>query len=263
MNKNAGYYKGISQDEMYLLSRAGYDGKKIITLEYAAEVYANRIKAKNSLSRLGKKDRLIRIENGKYFIVPFDAPGGKWAPNEFIAVKYWMGDRKYYIGYYTMYNYWGFTDQLPQVIYVLNTGVSCKRKIGVVRYEAVKIKENRYYGIKEINISGETVYISDKERTLVDYIYKPAASFEEMWKVVAGNLGGIDVKKFISYLAQYPEAAVRKRAGYIMEKAGIKKSLIDKLNRTIRKNGSYIPLNPLNKSRTGKIDKTWRVIING
>ncbi len=263
MKKNVVYYRGISQDELYLLSRSGYEGKKIITLEYAAEAYKNRTKAKNSLSRLGKKGRLLRIENGKYFIVPFDVPGGKWAPNEFIVVKYWMGDRRYYIGYYTMYNYWGFTDQLPQVIYVLNTGVSCKKKIGAVRYEAVKIKKNRFYGIKKISISGETVYISDKERTLLDYIYKPAASFEEMRKVVAGSLDRIDVKKFISYLSRYPEAAVRKRAGYIMEKAGIKKSLLDKLNKTIKKNSSYIPLNPFNKSREGKTDKTWRVILNG
>ncbi len=256
-------YKGISKDELYLLSRADYEGKKIITSEYAKAVYKNRIKAVNQLSRLVKKGRLFKIENGRYLTSPINAPGSKWRPNEFVTAKYWMGERKYYLCYYTMYNYWGFTGQIPQVVYVANTEISRKKIIGGIRYEAVKIRENRYYGITDIEVDGEKISVSDRERTLVDYVYRPSASFKEMFMVVSEMAGKIDIEKFAGYLIRYPEAAVRKRAGYIMEKAGVRDSILKKINDSIKKNDTYISLNPSGSGRAGVIDKKWRVIISG
>ena len=126
-------YKGLSKDELYLISRAEFERQKLITSEYARSAFKNYSKAAKILSNLKRKGRLIQIERGKYFVVPIKSPDQLWTPNEFIAAKYWMGDAPYYIGYFNMYNYWGFTEQIPQTIFVLNTKKSRTKVIGGIK----------------------------------------------------------------------------------------------------------------------------------
>ncbi len=70
------------------------------------------------------------------------------------------------------------------------------------------------------------------------------------------------MNKFVSYLLKYPEIAVRKRAGFILEKIGINKKLIEKIKKSFNPELTYVVLNVFNKSRKGKINKEWGLIIN-
>lgn len=262
MNDKQQFYRGISKDELNLISRAEYSGLKLITGEFANSVIGEKKKTSNILSRLVNKGRLIRISRGKYFIVPIRAPKQLWAPNEFITAKYWIGTGDYYLGYYTMYNYWGFTGQIPRSVYVLNTEKSYSSVIKGVEYNAVKISPLKYYGTAEIEIEGEKITISDKERTLVDFIYKPTGTFESMKQIVKEVLSGIDYVKLCEYLIKYPEIAVRKRAGYLIQEAGADNKLIVKLKKSFDPSRTNIVLNPFNRSRKGKVNKEWGLIIN-
>lgn len=158
-------YKNLSKDEIYLISRAEYEKQKLITTEFAQKLFPDKNKASRVLVFLTQKGRLIRIEKGKYILVPIKAPNQQWMPNEFIVASLWMGETPYYIGYFTMYNYWGFTDQIPRTIFILNTDKSSKKDISGIRYEAVKIKKEKYYGVQKIKVEDQEVFISDKERT--------------------------------------------------------------------------------------------------
>lgn len=255
-------YKGLSKDEIYLISRSEFEKQKLITNEYTKKLFGNSKKAANILYKLTKKGRLIQVERGKYITVPIKAPNQLWTPNEFITAMLWMGDIPYYIGYFTMYNYWGFTEQIPQTIFILNTKKSCTKTISNIRYKAVKINEKKCYGVKKIKIDEELVCISDKERTLVDFIYNPIGSFENVKKVLKDNLNEINIEKFIKYLISFPVVSVKKRAGYILEKLGCKNSPLKKLQKAIGNKTTYIVLNPSKPSRKGKINKDWRIIIN-
>lgn len=256
-------YKGLSKDEIYLISRSIFERQKLITKKYTERLFGSSKKAANILYKLTRKGRFIQIERGKYIVVPIKAPNQWWAPNEYIVAKLWMGDAPYYIGYFTMYNYWGFTEQIPQTMFVLNTQKSCSKTICNVRYRAVKIDKRKYFGIKKIKIEEEFVCISDKERTLVDFIYKPIGSFENVKKVLKDNLNKIDIENFVRYLIAFPVVSVRKRAGYLLKELNCKKASLKKLQKTIGNKTSYVVLNPSNSSRKGKINKDWRVIING
>jgi predicted transcriptional regulator of viral defense system len=256
-------YRGLSRDEIYLISRAEFEKRKFITTDFVRTVFNDSRKSANILDRLTRKGRFFQIEKGKYFIVPIKAPNQLWMPNEFVAAKFWIGEVPYYIGYFTMYNYWGFTSQVPQIVFVLNTKKSRVKIIGGIKYKAVKIKEDKYYGVKKITIDGENINISDKERTLVDFIFYPIGSFGNVGEVIKNNIKEIDLDKFIKYLNRFPVNAVRKRAGYILEELGYPKKLLEKIKKNIGKRGSYVVLNPGNPSRKGKVDKEWGVIING
>ncbi len=262
INNNLIQYKGLSKDEIYLISRAEFENQRIITRDFTLKLFKNVIKTNNILSNLKRKGRLLQIERGKYFIVPIKAPNQLWTPNEFITAKYWMGGIPYYIGYFTMYNYWGFTEQIPQIIYILNTQKSINKTIGNIRFKAVKISEKKYYGIKKIKIEDEEVNISDKERTLVDFIYNFPGSFKNMKSIFKENIKKVNLEKFRKYLVKYPSRAVLKRAGYLLDSVGYADKQIAKLKDIIAEDKTFIVFNPENQSRRGKLNNEWKLIIN-
>ena len=94
-------YKSLSKNELYLISRAEFEKQKLITTAYTKKLFGDSKKAANILDKLTRKGRFIKIERGKYIVVPIKAPDQLWAPNEFVIAKLWMGDTPYYIGYFT------------------------------------------------------------------------------------------------------------------------------------------------------------------
>jgi predicted transcriptional regulator of viral defense system len=255
-------YSSLSKEELYLISRAEFEKQKLITSEFAGRLFGSPKKAADILDTLTRKGRLIQIQRGKYILVPIKAPNQQWTPNEFVVAALWMGAIPYYIGYFTMYNYWGFTDQIPQTIFILNTRKSGKKVIGNVKYEAVKIDQRKYFGVQRVIIEDEEVRISDKERTLVDLVYKPIGSFDNVRKTLKDSLGKIDLKKFIGYLTRFPVVSVRKRAGFILEDIGYESQLLRKLKWSLENDRTYVVLDPMVKSRKGKIDNEWKIIVN-
>jgi predicted transcriptional regulator of viral defense system len=169
----------------------------------------------------------------------------------------------YYIGYTSMYSYWGFTDQIPQSVTILNAMKEGKRNIKNIKYVAIKISPGKMYGIKKIRIDEEDISISDKERTLVDFIFKPMGSWENVQSVINMQISIIDIQKFISYLVKYPAAAVRKRGGLMLEKAGVSQTDLIKLKKSTGLKNTYTNFNPFIKSRKGKVNQDWKLIING
>lgn len=255
-------YSGLSKDELYLLSRAEYERQKLITTRFAQKLFSDKNKASRVLVFLTRKGRLIQLEKGKYLPVPMKAPHQQWMPNEFVVASLWMSGTPYYIGYFNMYHYWGFTEQVPQQVFVLNLKKSCQKTMANILYKAIKISEKKYYGLKKIRIEDQEVTISDKERTLVDFIYNPIGSFDNVQKTLRENLSKIDLEKFMKYLKRFPVVSVRKRAGYFLQKLGCKNSLLAKLKKSIGKEKTYVVLDPAVKSRKGKMNKEWKIIVN-
>jgi len=256
------HYSGLSKEELYLISRAEFERQKLITSEFTKRLFGNTKKAADILDTLTRKGRLIQLQRGKYLLVPIKAPNQQWMPNEFVIASLWMGDIPYYIGYFTMYNYWGYTDQIPQTVFVLNTKKTIKKSIANVRYEAMKIDKKKYFGVQRIAIEGVDVSISDKERTLVDFIYNPIGSFDTVQTTLRDNVKKIDLERFVEYLTLFPVISVRKRAGFLLEKLGCKSSLLEILKKSIGNEQTYVVLDPAQKTRKGKIERDWKIIVN-
>jgi len=256
-------YSELSKDAVYLLSRSEFEKQKVITTKYAVKVLGSYRKATSMLGALAKRNRLIQLRRGRYLIVPLKAPNQLWMPNEYVIASLWMDEIPYYIGYSSMYNYWGFTEQIPQSVTVLNTMKEWIRNIKNIKYVAVKVSSRKMYGIKKTKIDEEDISISDKERTLVDFIFKPMGSWENVQAVINEQIGKIDLPKFIRYLIKFPVVAVRKRAGVMLEKAGVSPKDLTKLKKSIGAKNTYVIFNPFIKSRKGKVDQDWKVIING
>ena len=258
MNKNT--IQGLGQNEAELVARLTYDKKKIVRIEELYRLLSG-IKYKNQfIYNLKQKGILTSIKKGVYAFTPLDSiPSGRRV-NEMLIPPLFFPRKNYYIGYSTMFNYYGFIEQLFQVVYVINTSLCRERDITGITYKFVKVPENRLYGLESIKIENTEVMISTRERTLVDLIYfnKPVGGIipaTQIFKRIAGKKE-CNMNKLIEYASKFPNITTRKRIGLILESVGVKKNLLRPLIKSVE-NTAIISLNG---SRRGPINKTWGVI---
>ncbi len=163
-----------------------------------------------------------------------------------------------------MYNYYGFTDQIFQTYYVLNTSRQRKREICGTVFNMVKVPYERMYGLRKIKISDSEIIVSDRERTLVDLIYfpNPVGGIKNAFKILEKQVSSdkIDIRKFLKYTLLFPSVSTRKRIGYLLDNAGVSEKILVRLFNNI-KNTSLITLYG-SKSRKGTIVNKWKVIID-
>ena len=112
-------------------------------------------------------------------------------------------------------------------------------------------------------MEGQDISISDKERTLADFIFRSMGSWENVQSVINAQINSLDISKLISYLIKYPSAAVRKRGGLLLEKAGVCRDDLNILKKSIGGKNTFTGFNPFISSRKGKVNTEWKLIING
>ena len=97
----------------------------------------------------------------------------------------------------------------------------------------------------------------------MDFIYKPMGSWANVESIIREQLKEISVEKLIKYLVRFPVVSVRKRTGLMLQRLGISQKILSPLQCSIGKKNTYIAFNPFIKSRKGKVNREWKVIING
>ncbi len=261
MNKNT--IQGLGQKEAELVARLSYEKKKIVRAEELDKFLPGNFKyRKQFVYNLKQKGILTPFKRGVYVFTPLDSIPSGIRVNELLIPPIFFPRKNYYIGYSTMFNYYGFIEQLFQVVYVINTSLCQERDISGITYKFVKVSEDRLYGLDRIKIEGTEVLISSKERTLVDLIYfnKPVGGIVPATQIFKRIAGGkeCNVKKLVEYAAKFPNVTTRKRIGLILENMGVKKPVLRSLIKSVEKTA----ISSLNGSRKGPINKTWRVISN-
>ena len=263
MKNNTTQY--MNPREREVVARLSYEKVNIIT-KGQFERYFNFPKsiAEKALFRLKKKGILDSIKRGVYFFSPLESGPGGSRINEFLVPPILFPNGNYYIGYSTMYNYYGFTEQIFQTIYILNTSVQCEKTIGDTGFKMIKIQNERLYGLKKIRIKNTDVMVSDKERTIIDMFYfsESVGGLKKVFEITAAQVGcgNVDIKKLIKYAAKFPNISVRKRIGFVLELAGVEDLSLEPLFMSVMQT-SLITLYP-SKSRRGRINKKWKLIEN-
>jgi predicted transcriptional regulator of viral defense system len=163
-----------------------------------------------------------------------------------------------------MYSYYGFTDQIFQTMYILNTSLQREKVVGGMRFKMVKVSFKRMYGLKKLKIKNTEVIVSDRERTLIDLIYfpQPVRGLKQAFRILEEQIKykNIDIKKLVRYAVKFPSVSTRKRIGFVLDKAQVGDNILKPLLRSIAKT-SLVTLFP-SSSRKGRINKKWMVIEN-
>lgn len=255
----------LNPRESQVIARLSYEKIEVITrAQFDSYFDFPSTVGDKVIFRLRKKGIFIPIKKGVYFYSPIESgPAGRNI-NEFLIPSILFPKGNYYIGYSTMYNYYGFTDQIFQEMCILNTTRHYIKVIGKIRFRMIKILPERMYGLERINVRNKEVIVSDRERTLLDliYFYKPVGGLRQALKILKYQIqeGKINVQKLIKYISLFPNISTRKRIGFVLEKCGLSSKILEPLAKSI-KGSSLVSLYDL-KSRKGRIDKKWGIIEN-
>ena len=207
------------------------------------------------LLRLENRGIIERIEKGKYLIIPLGAEKGKYTLHEFVIGSTLI--EPYSIAYWSALNYYGFTEQIPTTVFLQTTARKKNQDIKVfgVKYQVVKVKKEKVFGIRKEWIEETQINITDKEKTIIDCLDKPqyCGGVIEVAKALKNNK--FDRKKLKNYAQRIGNSGVLRRLGYLCELLNIKIKL-PKLN--IR---NYLLLDPTMPEKIPKSAK-WRLLIN-
>jgi len=249
--------------ETNIVARLTYEKKAIVTAVDLDRLFnLSPEDRKQVVFRLKKKKILVAIKRGSYIFSPLEAGPEGTGVDELLIPPLFFPRKNYYVGYSTMFNYFGLTEQLFQTVYVLNTSMRMERIICGLSYKFIRIPKNRIYGLETIKVKDTDVNISSKERTLIDLLYfnKPVGGItgavEIFTKIVKDKK--CDIKKLIEYTARFPNITTRKRTGLILEEAGVTDTTLKPLIKSVEKTA----VNSLDGSRKGTLNKKWRVIVN-
>jgi len=260
-------FNGISKQEMAMYTRlswnATYNKEKFFTLSKIKQYLPKDYKyARQFVSRLKKKKILYAIKRGIYSINPIESmPNGMGFP-ELPKADIYMQGKNYYVGYSSLFNWYGFSEQMFQDIYVINNSISSKKVIDNITFHFIKVKKEFMYGIIEKEVAGGKVRITDKERTMIDLLYwcDAVGGIDSAMKIFEETVKEkkCDIQKLIGYAIIYPRPTIRKIIGVILDNAFIDEKLTAPLHETIK--NTSLTSAQWNK-RTGTKNNKWKVII--
>src|SRR3989344_8082081 len=134
---------GLSPNQEKIISILEYKKMEIITRDKLLKLIKKPMKIKDPsdlIEKLLKKSRLIIIKREIYMVVPLAAINKKWTLDEYQILDYLLKD-KYYIGLYNAFNLHGFTEQIPNKVFIFNTRYSADKKILHFNVKFFKIKK--------------------------------------------------------------------------------------------------------------------------
>lgn len=255
--------KTLGPIETNIVGRLTYEKKTIITAEDLDQLFnLSPEDRKQIVFRLKKKKILMPIKRGIYVFSPLEAGPAGTGVDELLIPPLFFPKNNYYIGYSTMFNYYGFTEQLFQTVYVLNTSMRMEKIICGISYKFLKVPENRMYGLEVIKVRDADVIVSSKERTLIDLLYfnKPvggiSGAVQALKQIIEEKK--CNISKLVEYAACFPNITTRKRIGVMLDNLGVADALLNPLIKSVKKTA----ISSLNRSRKGKLNKKWRAIVN-
>lgn len=255
--------KTLGPIETNIVARLTYEKKLIVTVEDLDQLFKLAPEdRKQVVFRLKRKKILTPIKRGVYAFSPLEAGPEGTGIDELLIPPLFFPKKNYYVGYSTMFNYYGFSEQLFQTVYVLNTTLRMERIICGISYKFIRIPESRIYGQEIIKVKNTDVLVSSKERTLIDLLYfnKPVGGINsavQIFKQVIEEKK-CDIKKLVACAARFPNITIRKRIGLILDDLGIADTTLSPLIKSVEKTA----LSSFTGSRKGTLNKKWRAIVN-
>ncbi|RLF99768.1 MAG: hypothetical protein DRN49_03900 [Thaumarchaeota archaeon] len=248
--------KGLRRSAAELLHKLRRRGP-VFTFRDALEVSGyGRGYLKLVLHNLEKGGWIERIEKGKYVILPLEAERGKYTLHEFVVGSELVKPSA--IAYWSALHYHGLTEQIPNVVFVQTTSRKKRRELTVfgTRYRIVRVVERKFFGLEPLWIEGLKVYVTDKEKTVIDCLDKPqhCGGVIEVYRAL--REGGVDAGRLSEYLERFGSGAVAKRLAYLAELAGLDVEVPSRLI----KNGVVV-LDPT-MPRRGRVDRRLKLLVN-
>jgi len=223
--------------------------------------------ADNVIESLRRKGWLERASWGEYLVIPPEEGPDALGETNLLALASRIAD-PYYIGYGSAAAHYGLTTQHRRVIFVVTSVRVRERQVGEGRVRVVNPKPGKFFGFAPVDVFGFKVMMSDREKTAIDCIDRPAlaGAVAEAVSILATASRRFDWPKVAEYLERMDSTALVRRFGWVMDhvKADMPADIRERLLRfAARGPRTWMGPNPTTKVR-GAIgyDKTWRLFVN-
>jgi len=260
--KDKNLYKILGPVSSRLVTELNKNKQYVFSLAEAAQILGtNNKQVRKLLHDLVKKGWLKRIEKGKYFLIPIDVDSTKpYTENQFLIASKLI--HPYYIGFWNMLHYYGYTEQLVNTIFVASPKMKKNLLLLGINYKFIKIPAKKMFGLTTIEVNGMGVQVSDKEKTLLDCLDHPeyCGGINEVVKGLWNAREEINFEKIFDYAQRISNSTVIKRLGYLLESLGIGARMpVGNLRNLIKK--GFPSLDPL-LPRKGCYNTHWNLLIN-
>lgn len=213
------------------------------------------------LSDMTKRGLLMRLKEGKYFIIPYEQDSVSFFPDWHLAAECLAGGTNYYIGYYSALQIHDLITQpsLKEQIVVPKQIRPSVIHIKDVSFQFIYHNENHFFGYNKTWIdSYNKVICSDLEKTIIDCLFNPgyAGGIVEIARAVYVSKERINFNRLLEYVKRFNSLAVIKRLGFLLELLDIKNNIINELQ--LLKTASYVLLDS-ELPKTGKMISRWSI----
>lgn len=158
--------KGLSDKEIEVVSYLELENKRFFTRKDIRRFFKNENEMNVYIHKLKKKNRIIKLNKTKYYLIPIKAFKGHWSEHPFILVDEIFNGKDYYIGGKAATYYWGYIEQIPGRIDVYSTKKQGTRKIFDVTIRFIRTTKRNMKDYVKRRIKGHDFIIANKKRSL-------------------------------------------------------------------------------------------------
>jgi predicted transcriptional regulator of viral defense system len=221
----------------------------------------------NIIESLRRKGWLERASWGKYLLIPPDQ-GPEALGNSNLLAQASLIAEPYYIGYGTAAVHYGLTTQHRNVIFLVTPAHARPRRVGDAKVRIVNPSASKFFGFEPVDVFGYKVMLSDREKTAIDCVDRPALAggVGEAAVILATASRRFDWKKAADYLQRIESGALVRRVGWLADHvkadmpSDVRERLLGLTGRSTRAWLGPAPKHPV--LRAIGYDQTWRLFVN-
>jgi predicted transcriptional regulator of viral defense system len=261
--------RSLSPQESRVVLALSEQGRRDATREEIVRIVGGSHKAAdNVIEALRKKGWLERATWGKYVLVPPDQGPDALGDSNLLALASRVAD-PYYIGFGTAAAHYGLTTQHRNVIFLVTPARVRGRKLGESRVKIINQTAKKFFGFEPVDVLGQQVIISDREKTALDCIDHPelAGGVGEAAAILANASRRFDWTKTANYIERMGSRPLPHRFGWLVDhvKADIPpEARAHLLELAARSRKTWLGPDPARARVKGAIgfDDTWRLFVN-
>ncbi len=222
--------------------------------------------ARKIAHNLVRKQWLQRVGRGRYLLNP--TRHGPDALPDTDPLRF--GSRiasPYYFGFATAAELLGLLPQASRTYYLVTTKRGTAEWAHAARFRLITVSPARFFGTQRIARRGETLVVSNLERTLLDCVSRPqlAGGIGGVVRILESSARRVDWGRVERYLGRLGSRSLELRVGYLAERLdpAIRPPKAWLARNRAHVSESFVPLGPPREfGRRGTHDRRWHIIRN-
>ncbi|MBN1537227.1 MAG: hypothetical protein JW908_10890 [Anaerolineales bacterium] len=226
------------------------------TRTFASLFSLEKIPTAHLLARLESNGLIARIERGKYLLLGL-------SPERVLSNPLFIGNQfitPSYISFWSALHFFGFTEQVPRMVFIATTFKKTTVVFRETRYKFVTLPPERFFGYRREIIADLPVVIADEARAIIDSMLFPqhAGGMLEIAQALRVALNSQKTHEYLETLVDYSNRignlSLGSRLGFLLELLG------HPVNQLQISNGP-VALDP-QLPRIGEFNPRWKIYVN-